>query len=392
MNTTWEPDDLTDFERLALEAETPLDDDVRGANIRAAVAILADGKPRSADELLAAAVAQGLLAANVTRKHLYIALTQYIARTKGVGRVPLIVQDPDRRFRANHPADDWPEPREPLAARPAPPDTAALAARLRATSTGAEPDAFERAVCDAFAALGFVARHIGGHEAPDGTLDAPLGPLGYRVMLECKTARGGKVTDPDAAEAAKFRDDYHADHAILIGPGYGADTQLQSELDVHEVSAWTVDDLIAVLGIAANPAEIRPLLAPGFAEDRVADALWERTHGRAKRIAVIAETIAAAGWDAQLGAAGDKANAPRLTEDAAMLLVDTRLRATGAHVECSRDDVRAAFAYLTSPLVAKAIWLSTDTTAIVITTPPSHAAREPGASRGGDEKDALTDQ
>jgi hypothetical protein len=29
-------------------------------------------------------------------------------------------------------------------------------------------------VCDAFAALAFVATHIGGRGAPDGTLDAPL--------------------------------------------------------------------------------------------------------------------------------------------------------------------------------------------------------------------------
>ena len=347
---------------------------MRGANIRAAVAVLADGKPRDADELLAAAVARGLLAPGVSRKHLYIALTQYIARTKGVGRVPLIAQDPDRRFRANHPADDWPEPRRPLAPRPPPAAAAALTDRLRATATGPDPDAFERAVCDAFAALGFVARHIGGHDAPDGTLDAPLGPLGYRVMLECKTGHSGKVTDPDAAEAAKWRDDYHADHAILIGPGFGADTQLQSELATHQVSAWTADDLIALLGSGANPAEIRPLLAPGFAEDRVADALWERAHGRAKRVAVIAETLVDAGWEAQVAGAGNRADAPHLNEDAAMLLVDARLRTGGAHLACSRDDVRAAFAYLTSPLVAQAVWLDPAATTIVISSGPLEPA------------------
>lgn len=43
-----------------------------------------------------------------------------------------------------------------------------------------------------------VARHIGGQDAPR-RLEAPLG---YRVVLECKTARGGKVTDPDAGRAA----------------------------------------------------------------------------------------------------------------------------------------------------------------------------------------------
>ncbi len=53
-----------------------------------------------------------------------------------------------------------------------------------------------------------------------------------------------------------------------------------------------------------------------------------------------------------------------------MLLVDARLRAGGAHLACSRDDVGAAFAYLTSPLVGQAIWLDPEATTIVISSGP----------------------
>lgn|GEM_PF-6094270 len=31
-------------------------------------------------------------------------------------------------------------------------------------------------------------QHIGGHANPDGVADAQVGPLAYRVMLECKRA------------------------------------------------------------------------------------------------------------------------------------------------------------------------------------------------------------
>jgi hypothetical protein len=103
---------------------------------------------------------------------------------------------------------------------------------------GDDPEAFERAVCEAFDALGFVSRHIGGNDAPDGVVDAPLGRLAYRVMLECKTSSGAVVPRPDAAEAAKWREAYSGDYSIIIGPSFGeADSEFTSELALHHVRA-----------------------------------------------------------------------------------------------------------------------------------------------------------
>jgi hypothetical protein len=48
--------------------------------IDAALAILADGKPRTADEILAIGVKRGLFAADMTRKRVYTALSQYVER------------------------------------------------------------------------------------------------------------------------------------------------------------------------------------------------------------------------------------------------------------------------------------------------------------------------
>ena len=78
----------------------------------------------------------------------------------------------------------------------------AISTRLRSTVTGADPTAFEKAVCDAFALFGFVAQYLGGLYAPDGILDAPLA---YRAVLECKSTPHVKfVSQPRPEDAPKL--------------------------------------------------------------------------------------------------------------------------------------------------------------------------------------------
>jgi hypothetical protein len=72
------------------------------------------------------------------------------------------------------------------------------------------------------------------------------------------------------------------------------------------------------------------------------------------------------GHQAQLHAAGDAVNAPHLTTDAAMFLVDAHLATLGIPLSCSREDMEAAFAYLTSPLTAAAVWATSERTSIVL--------------------------
>ena len=75
-----------------------------------------------------------------------------------------------------------------------------------------------------------------------------------------------------------------------------------------------------------------------------------------------------AGWAAQVLAADYHApsDAPLLTEDAAIMLVDQTLAAHGSHTACTRDEIRDAFRYLTSPRVQEATWTNDDRVAIVI--------------------------
>ena len=342
---------------------------VRGHVITAAIAVLADGSPRTAAEICAQALAQALVPPRTSAKYVYTALIEYIARTKGHERKPAIVQDRDRRFRANHPADPWPAPADAAAGRA--PTAAALASleRVRATATGAEPEEFETAVCALFAALGFAATHLGGYEGPDGYLDAPLGPLAYRVMLECKTgSANGFVTQPNVAEAAKYRATYDAAFCALVGPAFGAATAFASELRTHGVSAWTVDDLAAVVHAGFDSAELRTLFAPGLVADVVDDAVWDTSHGAAKRVGAICAAIEAIAVRAQRVAIGTApADAPLLDVDAAMLLLDEHFAAGGSAARCSRADVVAAFDWLTHARVGRAVWTGDDRRAIVVT-------------------------
>ncbi len=321
--------------------------------LAAALRVLADGKPRDAESILAAAIAQGWLTADVTRKHLYTDLYEYVTRTLGAGKKPEIIRDEaSKLFRLNQPVDAWPD----IALPPAPrwlDDTAIelLIERVSAAATGPDPTAFETSVCEAFAALGFAATHIGGNAAPDGTLDAKLGERGYRVILECKTAEpNGIVNNPRPAEPDSFRAAYHGQYALLIGPAFSNEASLKSELQTHQVALWTTDDLARMLRAQVGPLEVLPALAAGIAADACDSILWERAHGVPKRLAYLQAAILTAAWRSQSDFATKlpPSETPALTRDALFLLVDEALIAQGIPNGATRSEYDTAFDQLVS--------------------------------------------
>ncbi len=313
----------------------------------AVVEVLADGKPRRAGEILADALERGLLDPTTTAQRVDAVLTQYIARTVIRGNRPLVVQSTTGHlFRINHPADDWPS--FALPARPrytSRSDFDAIAKRLRATAVGTDPSAFEQAVCDGFALLGFAVAHLGGNNEPDGTLDAPLGPLAYRVVLECKSApASGVVNLPRPEEPAKFRDSYRADYAVLVGPAFADGASFVSEIGVHKISVWTVDDLVDAIGNDVDAYECRDLFAPGFVHDALGDLVWSRTHGKEKRLAILRDVLRREGYAEQRNLVGhlQPADMPVLTLDAATILVEAALQKAGIAAAPSRDELQEA--------------------------------------------------
>ena len=337
--------------------------DQRGHIIDAALVVLADGRPRSGDEIWTNARRRHLLA-HTQQKDVYIALVGYIERHSGQGRSCTIVQDVDRRFRLNHPLDDWPDSKHPLPRRGPVANFESLRRELENTQRGADATAYELAVCRTFEAVGFVVQHVGGNGAPDGVLDAPLGPLAYRAMLECKRAKQHWVLDPDAAEAARYREPYSAKYSAMVGPAFDQGVNLRDELIAHRVSCWTTDDIIQCLENAYDPVEMEVLFTPGFVRQHIDDVLWERSHGAPKRTAVVCDLLRENAARVQLPPRANAADAPRLDINAALLLVDGSLTALGSHVPCTRADIEAAFRHLTNPLVAEAVYVDTSQDAI----------------------------
>ena len=163
---------------------------------------------------------------------------------------------------------------------------------------------------------------------------------------------------------------YAGDYAIIVGPSFSeANNELAGELTLHRVSSWCVEDILAALRIAADPDELRPVFEPGFAEDHLPALVWERAHGHAKRVAVTAQIIREVVWRRQVALLGHRDDAPIITEDAAMLLVDEELANRSSTAVTSREEIQAAFAYLTSPLVRVARWQTTPNSAIVVIHP-----------------------
>ncbi len=338
--------------------------DQRGHIIDASLVVLADGHPRTGDEIWTQARRRHLLA-HTQQKDVYVALVGYIERHSGAGRWCAIVQDLDRRFRLNHPIDDWPDPKHALPTRKPVAEAEAIRHELAKTQRGDDATAYELAVCRAFEALGFVVQHIGGHGAPDSMIDAPLGPLAYRVQVECKRAKIHWVLDPDPAEAAHYRERLGAKYSAMVGPAFEQGVNLRDELLAHGVSCWTSEDLEQCLDNAYDPVEMEALFTPGFTRQHIDDVLWERSHGAPKRTAVVCDLLRESAARVQLPSRANPTDAPRLDINAALLLVDGALIALGAHVPCTHADIEAAFRHLTDPLVGEAVYTDATQAAIV---------------------------
>ena len=345
----------------------------QGRILSATAIVLRDGRPREVRTILAEALANRLLPRSTKEAYVYASLLEYIVRTRSQGRTPAIIQDADRRLRLSEPKDDWP-PTDPPATPPVDAQTQGLLDRLALTAGSEDAHAFEIAVCDAFADIGFIVTHVGGSDNPAGYADAPLGSLGYRAVLECKST-AASTNKLDAIDARKHKVRYGAQVCALVSTGYSQSPELARALQTDGVSAWTVADLQQIVRVRTGLLEVRPLFEPGLAFDRVGDLLWNRIHGDAERVELACDYVAKEGWAAQVASAkaadGATSGAPPLTLDAATILVNRRLAEAGSSECCSRSDVSAAFDYLTSPVVGTAVRTNPAPGAgIVIVTPP----------------------
>lgn len=118
----------------------------------------------------------------------------------------------------------------------------------------------------------------------------------------------------------------------------------------------------------ATAREMRPLFAGGVVvTDALEDLIWERNHGLRKRVSIVAEIICKSGWATQRAIAQRiaPADAPPLTPQSLMLLVDQGLAAAGSDAACTRSEIDLALAWLTNPLEGRAFWNDAKTAVVV---------------------------
>lgn len=131
-----------------------------------------------------------------------------------------------------------------------------------------DPDAFERAVRDAFDFLGFDAVWYGGAGRTDVLLTAPLGAQQYRVVIDAKTTAHEAVGDQqiDWVTIDEHQDRYDADHAAVVAPAFRGPrvvARAQSGRSVALIDLSTLTEVVrqhaaAPLGLDAYRALFDP--------------------------------------------------------------------------------------------------------------------------------------
>ena len=116
-----------------------------------------------------------------------------------------------------------------------------VAASIESTN----PGRFEQLVCDAFAFIGFAAKHLGAPGSTDVLLNAPLGKDdSYRVAVDAKTTASGSLNDNqvDWATLKEHRDKHDADFSLLVAPNPSG-KRLMDRARTYSVAVLTADQL-----------------------------------------------------------------------------------------------------------------------------------------------------
>lgn len=146
----------------------------------------------------------------------------------------------------------------------------------------------EEQLVAAFSSMGFDAIPIGGNGKPDGLASAHLpasadGTAGaYKVTLEAKSkenlSKKVKAQSVNVSRVARHRDDFEADHAIVVGPDFpttkGDESAVVKEIQADRESSGKSITLVRVEDLARLVRLVQP---KGIGMDRVRDLLQSCT-------------------------------------------------------------------------------------------------------------------
>lgn len=198
-----------------------------------------------------------------------------------------------------------PEPPEPPVVAIVPNDFERSAAELLTAGTdSAHPGRLEQSVAAALALLGFETEVIGGSGNTDVLAVAPLGIDRYTMIVDAKSASGGKVPEHQInwMSLSDHRDADRADYVVVVGPDFSSG-QLRSRATDFSVCLLTTNELAELVRRQAETpislTELRPLFAASplaRAALEIVDAAAERRTRRMRLIERILQTIGDYNW------------------------------------------------------------------------------------------------
>ncbi len=187
--------------------------------------------------------------------------------------------------------------RPPAALSILPGEAQRIAAELAAASVDSrDPARFERAVGEALAFLGFETDVIGGAGKTDVLAVAPLGVNRYQVVLDAKSAAGGRVADGqiDWLSMRAHREHERADHACVVGPGF-AGGQLKKRADEFDTSLLTAGELAGLVAAHADTplalTDLRPVFASAPLAGTAIPQALAAARDRARRLRLVVRLL-----------------------------------------------------------------------------------------------------
>lgn len=190
-----------------------------------------------------------------------------------------------------------PEPR-PVAIVPNDFDRVA-AELIDAATDSAHPDRLEQSVGAALALLGFETEVIGGSGHTDVLAVAPLGVDRYTMIVDAKSAAGGKVPEHQInwVSLRDHRAADRADYVVVVGPDFSSG-RLRDRATDFEVCLLTTGELGELVRRQADTpvslTELRPLFAASplaRAAIEIVEAAAERRTRRMRLIERILRTL-----------------------------------------------------------------------------------------------------
>lgn len=110
------------------------------------------------------------------------------------------------------------------------------------------PEEFEGTLKEAFAYFGFKAELIGGSGDTDVLLVADIGDETYKVTVDGKTAKKGKILESqinwDSLE--DHRKKHNADYTVVVGPNF-SEGKLPERAEAHKISVLPTEYIIKLI-------------------------------------------------------------------------------------------------------------------------------------------------